>query len=275
MGYDCISILSDEFIHQGDIIKFRDNTLGIVITGDCDTKNKKNNNIISFCKIITIEEYFAQYYFIQFISRKEEYIKQKLVKEINEHLQSKQISGSFTPTTLELWIKRKSIADLFSDIEIEDTHSTIELLLSLLFALYNQQLENDFKYLSKQLVRFRSYQNSNKTITEHKDEFRSDLKNHILKMPGDWFMINTIQNIEKEGYMVYLRNIYSTEQTSISVSPLDNLHLEFTSTRIARLNSPFRYRLTQKLGSVFMDIGLPNEFSTYSDLLIDSIKFGE
>ena len=72
-------------------------------------------------------------------------------------------------------------------------------------------------------------------------------------LPGDKYYISELPNQNDSlGYIVHLRFINTILEEDIMQQR--NLF------RIGHLEAPYLYKLTQKLGAVFSDIGEPTEF---------------
>ncbi|BAK36319.1 hypothetical protein MLP_33050 [Microlunatus phosphovorus NM-1] len=70
-----------------------------------------------------------------------------------------------------------------------------------------------------------------------------------------------------------IRNLREIAEDEIAIKATQQAR---PSKRIARLSSPYRYRLTQQLGDVFAAIGLPEEYERRRDeLLLQSYKLKE
>jgi hypothetical protein len=88
-------------------------------------------------------------------------------------------------------------------------------------------------------------------------KMRDDLNNHMSSLPGDVFFIHDLAKGASGGFFAILRYIRQCHQEEVAVS-IGEGHCKTTARRVARLTSPYVYALTQALGKVFSDIGLPN-----------------
>jgi hypothetical protein len=93
---------------------------------------------------------------------------------------------------------------------------------------------------------------------------------NACNLPGDAFFIGSIQGIADEAFVAYLRLV--RELPAGSVATTASALKTATVRRIARLRSPFLYRLTQQLAHVFSDIGLPRDYETKRDTLAKAVR---
>ena len=77
-----------------------------------------------------------------------------------------------------------------------------------------------------------------------------------LRGKGDLLILPDTQRLGVEGGLVWVRHIWQVPMADVALRTSELG--ERTGERLARLDSPFRYRLTQLMAQVFSDIGLPN-----------------
>lgn len=73
---------------------------------------------------------------------------------------------------------------------------------------------------------------------------------------GDILHLPDANKLGIDGNLAWVRHIWQIKLECIAIRTSEAR--DRPAERVARLESPYRYRLTQKLGQVFSDIGLPN-----------------
>jgi hypothetical protein len=88
------------------------------------------------------------------------------------------------------------------------------------------------------------------------ERLATEFKNHTKTLPGDVFYIDKISSLQGRGFFALMRYLGQCSVDGIAINTeYDCAH----AIRFARLQSPYIYAMTQSLGKVFSDIGLPNE----------------
>ena len=100
----------------------------------------------------------------------------------------------------------------------------------------------------------------------------SDAENVLSNLPGDAFFIGRIGKGLEIGYVVYLRHLREIRDSDIATSVPDLRRPGIRARRIARLRSPYVYRLTEQLADVFASIGLPEEYERRRSDLARSLR---
>lgn len=77
-----------------------------------------------------------------------------------------------------------------------------------------------------------------------------------VRSRGDLLVLPDPGNLGVQGQVAWMRPIWQVPIGEIAIKTSEISHSK--GERLARLDSPFRYRLTQAFAQVFSDIGLPN-----------------
>lgn len=257
---ECSAILTtDEAIQQGDILFFSDGKdcekYGVVVTGDCDLAQGKFGDSISYCFILTLEEYINNFILSKkwkkILEKEKECIKRELktlfkIKEISE-----ETFGLLEESEEQCknYINDKHLFDLFCEYSADKKRGQI-------------------KYSDYEQVCQRIKQNP-----KTKYKFEEEIVSHILKsLPGDKYYINDlpVPNRNAFGYIVNLRRIYGINPDEIARS---SDWKDKTAIRIGRLNAPFKQKLIQTLAQMFSDIGIPEKNEKFrNECLHNEIK---
>lgn len=242
---------SDE-LQQGDVVKFSKyddlwNQYGIIITADCDIDKGKHKNVFSFCPFIDLDHYLFKFFLSNLISTERVIvlIKKEIDKSLKINIDVKNIPN---------WLAAQGVDGALKDLSLPNKNLKLISLLNLLNKVYTENISIDLYLEYANIVLAKS--DKEKEEKSIKDCF----KNHICSLPGDLFYFNYLQCNDKIGYIVNLRRIGMLDKTQICTNVSNYEKEKHLVMRIARMSSPFRYSLTQKVAQMFSDIGLPNEY---------------
>lgn len=234
---------NSEKLRQGDILFFPNNSedkkFGIIVTGDCDIAQNKCRRIISYCTITTVKYYIStELLFDTCISTEMAKLKNNVIKLVCRELKAEE-SSTFFYTLI-----RQTVEDLRSLLKDKKLIEKVILLKN----ICNKSIFSieDYKSLF--------FANNNKDLdSERIEKIEQKILSKINSLPGDKYYINELPNQNDNlGYIVHLRFINTISQ--------DDIENQKSLFRIGHLESPYLYKLTQKLGAVFSDIGEPENF---------------
>lgn len=252
-------------LSQGDIFVYYDEdgneAYGIIITGDCDISQNKCNGLITSCRI-----YSASYHIKNYILKEK---CQKHLSILEGHIKSQlNTYGDFEANN-----------NFFSDImllspdelktKIKPEYKEINQLIDK-FAIYKRYISqtsfciDDYKQI---------YLSMNKMTDERwkkqSDSMRLEIANSFKKLAGDLFYINNIPELEEVGFVVHLRQISTFKKSSFFLDEHKNKEI----FRIAHLNTPYIHSLTQRVGAMFSDIGLSEDYElNRQEILTEVVK---
>jgi hypothetical protein len=83
----------------------------------------------------------------------------------------------------------------------------------------------------------------------------SSFETQLIKK-GDVVVLPSAAELGVPGEIAWVRHIWQESIGQIAMKTSDVKHCR--GERVARLDSPYRYRLTQVMAQVFSDIGLPD-----------------
>lgn len=223
-------------LQQGDLIKFEseDDNLraaGIVVTADCDLEQKKHARLVTLVPVVTAQIILERCLIIEDCERKrasiEDFVFQKYSIDKRQERETK------------LSILRKNYQVKNDDLD--------ELAL----------VGADFVLENTDVMTVGSYKKLMQAIpisAKKVDAFASQIRDR-----GDIFVLPDTRKFGIAGGMAWIRHIWQVPLGDIAIrtSEIGGRSGE----RIGRLDSPYRYRLTQLMAQVFSDIGLPD--STY------------
>jgi hypothetical protein len=228
----------DEFVPptatltQGDLIKFDGaqdplRQVGIVVTADCDLEKKKHARLVTLIPVVSVTVLLENYLLPEDCENKRQQIE-------NYALNVFEVDRTHEPA-LRAAVLREKLAETG---ELPEAHSIAG------------------KFVTDQLdsISIKEYRCLMEAIRSGMKKSES-LSQQILKR-GDILILPSPKKIGLDDDIAWVRHIWQV--------PIGEIALRTSETntrpgeRVARLDSPFRYRLTQLLAQVFSDIGLPN-----------------
>nr|WP_198981689.1 hypothetical protein [Herbaspirillum sp. ASV7] len=217
---------------QGDLIKFEDEVdplkqFGIVVTADCDLERKKHAKLVTLIPVVSVRVLLEHYLLPEDCERKRSQIELHAMQDLG--IDSNQ------PVEIKSFMLKERV-------ENAQGLSVVQLIVK---RLIQEQLNT---------ISIDEYKVLMDAINVQKKKPK-DLSQQILAR-GDLFVLPNLTTLGVGGDVAWVRHIWQV--------PVGNIALRTSETkdrpgeRIARLDSPYRYRLTQLLAQVFSDIGLPD-----------------
>jgi hypothetical protein len=223
----------DAKLRQGDLIVFEgaDNPLrkvAIIVTADCDLEQKKHARLVTLVPVVDTKTILEQYLLLEDCERKRDLIETYLFKEYS--IDARQDRAT------KLTILRDACG--LSDRDRKDA----------------RELATDFVLSATDTIPIEGYVELMKKIgskAKGRDAFRDQIRGR-----GDLLILPSIKKFGVAGNIAWLRHIWQVGVDDIALRTSEVG--DRAGERIGRLDSPFRYRLTQLMAQVFSDIGLPN-----------------
>ena len=234
------TIAPNSTLAQGDLIKFGGDIkekdplrkLGLIVTADCDLDKKKHAKLITLVPIVSAETLLENYLLPEDCERKRVQIEHYVYKHFEiEKEQEPEACRS-------LLLEKLSALNLTTDSTTDHT----AILAG--------------KFVTDQLTRL--------TVKEYKSllmaagispKGATALASQITSR-GDVMILPDPKILGVEENIAWVRHIWQVPINSIAIRTSEIGSRE--GEKIARLASPFRYRLTQIFAHVFSDIGLPD-----------------
>nr|WP_034340742.1 hypothetical protein [Herbaspirillum sp. B39] len=230
--------LLDEFISptatltQGDLIKFDGETdplkqVGIVVTADCDLERKKHAKLVTLIPVVSVKVLLEHYLLPEDCERKRSQIESFAMQDFG--------IDSDQPIEVKYFMLKEKV-------ENAQKLSPVQTIVGRLMRdQLNSICIDDYKILM------------NAIKLQRKNP--KDLSQQILAR-GDLFILPNLAALGVGGDVAWVRHIWQVPVGNIALRTSETKHRP--GERLARLDSPFRYRLTQLLAQVFSDIGLPD-----------------
>lgn len=227
-------VAPDATLKQGDLIRFEGNNevlhrTGIVVTADCDLEKRKHARLVTLVPLLPVSALLEHYLLLEDCEKKRSKIEEFAFKQFG--------------------------------IEEDQEIDAMRALLSNCLSAHEKIDRADPKFLA---ALFATDQLFNIAIAEHKSltsaigmEVKgAEAFEKQIKSRGDVLVLPTLSTIGIPGEIAWVRHIWQVPLGSIAIRTSE---IKIRSgERIGRLDSPFRYRLTQIMGQVFSDIGLPD-----------------
>lgn len=227
-------VMPNQNLTQGDLIVFsgEKNPLrqaGVVVTADCDLEKRKHGRLVTLVPVVSVHALLEYYLLIEAC--------EKLRKQIFEFACKKlSIEASEEDAV--------SIAELRMKVdELRESEPASACVLAADFILHRVERLTAEQY--QQLM----------TAIGSKAKAASSMEDQIKKK-GDIVVLPSPKALGVEGDIAWVRHIWQVSLGKIAMKTSDVN--ENVGERVARLESPFRYRVAQIMGQVFSDIGLPD-----------------
>lgn len=255
-----------EAIRQGDIIRKLDpetdevETLGIVITADCDIAQRKAGERYTWLEILPMAAYIEGPWAQEQLRK----LSEKRSKTICEHLngQIRKLQPGLTALTQESlvqWLRTKTAEEVLASVTGQSPTADSKPLRELQgFALTvsADKTQSAFSRLRAAWALFG---------VDEKNQQES-VRNAFKDGGGfqDYFVLPELPRQTGLGFVVMLRSmwtimasdLYLTEQDARIHDQPDAFH------RVGRLNDGIRFSITQKLAFLFSRIGMPKTFES-------------
>lgn len=257
--------LGDSPLRQGDVFLWQDDayarpwrTYGVVVTADCDLAKDKTHGRLSYVPALLPEDYIWTFLRHKRFTAEIKSMKVKISRICNKHLiKSSSVSKEISEDTYESWINRVGPKEFVNELKLADPGQQKSILsLCERFVKLNSILQKDEPDRNL-LLECLALKAGNKLTDE---DIAKDFKGDFLSLPGDVFHLTTVEGREEGGIFLMLRHITQCNFDAVAVRPEQLRFGDAKAKRVGRIAAPYRYALTQNLGRVFSDIGLPDAY---------------
>lgn len=223
----------DAKLRQGDLVFFgtAENPLrkaGIVVTADCDLDLKKHARLVTLVPIIDARTVLERYLLLEECEEKRDQIETYVFKAFEIDVRQDRAT--------KLALLQKNCVP--SNLDGKDS----------------LKVAADFIFGVSDTIAVEHYVNLMRYIGGN-PKGKKALSDKIRKR-GDLLMLPSTKRMGVAGNIAWLRHIW---QVGVDDIALRTSEVGARSgERLGRLDSPFRYRLTQLMAQVFSDIGLPD-----------------
>ena len=253
-------------IRQGDIIHKLNprtgetETLGIVITADCDIAQRKAGERYTWLEILPMAAYLEGPWALEQLRKLSEKRSKGICEQLNGQIRKlKPEIEALTHESLVQWLRSKTAVDVLTSATGIAPSADDKLLRDLQgFALTVSvdKTQSAFRRLKEAWTLFgvdeKKQQESVRTAFKDSGGFQ------------DYFVLPELPRQSGLGFVVMLRSmwtimasdLYFTEQDARIHDRPDAYH------RVGRLNDGIRFSITQKLAFLFSRIGMPTTFES-------------
>ncbi len=231
-------------LNQGDLIRFGEGNgpaaWGVVVTADCDLENRKHSRLVTLVPLLSTQQLVCRCLAFDFVEYKIEAMSQKCRTSFEISVQTND--PAFQSELKAGLLEGKVAAEL--DLLLARLVCREDIEVSA--ATFKEIVEHAGLGWTTCLKRF-------------EDQIMSRGDMLVLEEPP----------FKNDGeFVAWLRGIWQEQISNIAVAMSQSDGRR--GVRVAQLKSPYRYRLTQMLGQVFSDIGLPSRPKTVIDPSIGS-----
>lgn len=278
---ECVEASDDLPLRQGDVLEAVSHPVepelrwAIVVTADCDIAQLKHNNTISYVPLLPLDFYLSAFFVPKRVEKGIHQLRRELAHQASEFLRLRNAGASdLSEQALEIWAKDTTAVEIAQALQIEPgrKHDGFVALMKLLqrglTAVGTTELRKGLEFLS-------GLKQHNKVPADKAvHQVHQDIEGYLKSLPGDAFFIANVdpQRETGDGFVAYLRILRELRPIQVALKPADLRSGDVTMKRIARLTSPYVYRMTQQLASVFASIGLPTAYEVERDRITTNLR---
>lgn len=256
----------DMEVRQGDVLLSRTISTGqideicLVITADCDISKGKFGRQLACLRVITLEDYlrtkWAEKKLEKLKKTELDSVRDRLAKWHSHKLQSK---SSITSKAVHDWVLRDSPEEICESLQVPvEEQKKVFLSLRKYKSSWERLVEISASDFLVKYVEYRAIAQE-KTRDVCWDEVLKDATKEIESLPEDVFVLTELPQVDCSGAVVLLREVVGVPYESVFYRASDVVG-ENGFLRVGRLESQFKYAVSQAFGALFSKIGLPNEY---------------
>lgn len=226
-------IAPDARLSQGDFIRFdgEDSPLrkfGIVVTADCDLEQRKHARSLTLVPVVPSSTVLEYYLIPEDCEKKRSMIERYVFKQVS--IDENQDAETKLALLKQVYTEQGANLD-----------ATTRLGTEFILGRISSVSVSDYKNLMEKV------KSGPKKLEALKQQLRSR---------GDLLILPDTSDFAVKAGVAWMRHVWQMpiSEVAIRTSEIGDRSGE----RMARLDSPYRYRLTQLMAQVFSDIGLPN-----------------
>lgn len=236
-------VLPTSHLSQGDLIAFENSEplrrYGLVVTADCDLENRKHGRLVTLVPVVELVDIVEYYLLLEHCDRQRD----SLLGLVGKIFQvDHQLSLAEDVAELRLKISERASDDKWAT-ECLAARLILHEVDRLTVAQYKAVMEMAGVKVGNLAKKFEGQ----------------------IGSKGDILVLPSLANAGINANIAWVRPVWQLPLRSVvfrtSQVSADN------GQRVARLDSPFRYRLTQLMAQVFSDIGLPDLPSEFTPQL--------
>lgn len=224
----------DSQLRQGDLIAFQNEDrlrqFGIVVTADCDLTNKKHARLVTLVPVVELIDIVECYLLPELCERNREQFEVFVKNTFGD------------PMNLALPEDVETLRERTKEMSCDPEASSICLAAKIL--LHDIERIRADEYRKVMTAAGMTPGNLDQRLGQQ------------IRTKGDLLVLPPLRSLGISADIAWVRHIWQVPLKDIvfrtsQVQPTNG-------QRVARLDSPYRYRLTQLMAQVFSDIGLPD-----------------
>lgn len=270
-------------IRQGDIFRWRVpdtndpwRSFGIIITADCDLAHKKHRGYLSYCSVLPLQSFLSLFWLPIDLEKESGRAVNNMLGILTKVMaaNSSEFEPIQDPEVLLGWLERRGPNGIVDDLELphgkerDELSDALQQLALLLQVTQSSDTKLQIQVLARAQTGWRD-PNSNEVVKKIANVWKNYANRLARTIPGDLFFLNSLAASLTGGFIVDLRRIGEIRHDEIAIQPMEEPQRPVF--RIGRLKENYRYRLTQKLSSVFADIGLPEEYERQCEITLETV----
>lgn len=286
---ECDDVTDDSALVQGDVFEWLERKddpwlqFGVIVTANCDILHQKHRGILSYVPVLAIEDYLRIFFFPSALQKGVKSIAEQLGRtlladEVADAIRAYQAENladfpePLSDSVALRWALTLTPEGLADELQITDPGPRKKFVT----------LVEDFRSVEaavtggayaaqwNALVRLRVRQGP--TAEKARERIWSEIRASIKDLPGDRFFLGRLGSVPGDGWIAYLRLVREIQHDQVAIRQPDLRKKETVAKRVARLRSPYIYRLTQQLIDVFAAIGLPSEYEESRSSVVDALS---
>jgi len=263
-------------IRQGDLLISRDPHIGrveeicMVITADCDISKGKFGRQLACLRVISFHDYLRTAWAERKLRKLEKDEAEKLRGQIAKwHSKSIGTESGLTAEAALAWLRRDDPEKICTDLAVpEPDGKKVRHALSLFRAALSALDENATIGKLHQYAAFRAASLGRDVQTIRQEILQQAQKESL---PEDVFLLPSLPQLETGPAVVLLREVVSVRHDTICYRSSDASTNEMF-LRVGRLESTFKYAVSQAFGALYSKIGLPEEYERRCKDVVEDIN---
>lgn len=259
----------DNQLHQGDVLRWEHDLASpwrehaLIVTADCDLRLNKTRGLVSYVPVVKFGSYIQHIWAPEFVEKRMSHQRRVGLAAIRKAFESARGSYTLTDEAALAWVLREDAEAIAGAVftgessKNKERSSLIVAIKKLSNALTAEKeiLGTAGDFLEMLYTRVSII--TGKTGGDGREEIGRSLEGHCTSLPGDVFFMNSVPGASR-GHFAIIRHIYQAAESDIDLDPVARPGARLPLRRVGRLGSPYVFALTQRLGKVFSDVGLPS-----------------
>lgn len=263
---DMAGLGGNEPIRQGDVLVPVQAGMSafqgfVVMTADCDLTHDKFGGHLTALPLVSVAQYVRDHWLPRVMATLGQQLEEEILADLSVLIDaSPRRVARPSPEHVVRWAIESESSAIAETLGVDDAEMTrINLLAAAVRGIHaaaESGLRTKWASCIEAMVAMG---------TRSQDRAAAALAKRISQelprqLPGDVFYVHDIGRGEDVGYLALARKPVSIPPEKVALVPSDLTYDSPDFRRVGRLDSPYRYRLTQLYGEVFAAIGLPSEY---------------